>query len=486
MADSNRLRLSAVRETTLGVTPGSPRFRKARITSEGLRYGPQFVTSDEMRDDRMNVDPIKVNERVEGPIGFEMHFPSDESVLSEFYRSALWNPWTNTPFRDNDGVADSVITDVAATGGVITCTTGAAFAVGHVVRLSGFAQAGNNGLFRITTGSATVPAVGNSLLTNEAAPAAAARVKVVGFQGVSGDITALADGLGSTTLDFTTLGIPVGAAIKIGDASNAVFQFATAANNGWARVVAITATKLTLDNLPSGWGTDSGTSKTIRVFYGDQLKNGVTRSSLSIEKGFMDQAVPTYVINRGCVVGSLEMRMQTEDKITGSFSLMGLTGGQSTTSADGTPDAAPLGQIMASNVNVGRIAEGGVAIASPNWARSLTLSVNNSLRMLTALGTVGAVDMGVGECQVQGSIETYFGSNALLAKLLAGTVGSLFAQVAKDNQALAICLPRVVYTDGAPNAGGKNQDVMLPLSFQAAIDSVTNALITIDRLEYVN
>ncbi|TGV23899.1 hypothetical protein EN811_31160, partial [bacterium M00.F.Ca.ET.168.01.1.1] len=87
-------------------------------------------------------------------------------------------------------------------------------------------------------------------ITDEAAPAAAARMKVVGFQGSSGDITATSTGIGSTTLDFTTLGLTVGQWIKIGGIA-AGEQFATAALNTFARITAIAANALTLDNLPA-------------------------------------------------------------------------------------------------------------------------------------------------------------------------------------------------------------------------------------------
>ena len=76
-------------------------------------------------------------------------------------------------------------------------------------------------------------------------------MKVVGFQAASGDITATATGLGSTSLDFTTLGLAVGQWIKIGGSATAD-KFATAALNSTARITAIAATALTLDHLPHG------------------------------------------------------------------------------------------------------------------------------------------------------------------------------------------------------------------------------------------
>ena len=151
--------------------------------------------------------------------------------------------------------------------------------------------------------------VGSSLsLTAETAPPGTGRLKVVGFQGASGDITATAGGLGSTSLDFTTLGLAVGQWIKVGGTA-AGDRFATAGLNDWARIVAISANALTLDNKPSGWTTDAGTSKTIKVWFGDYIKNGVTKTALTLEKGFLGQDTPTYIALRGMTVNTFEMSM---------------------------------------------------------------------------------------------------------------------------------------------------------------------------------
>src|SRR5215218_8609504 len=202
MTASNQVRLTAVKETTPGTTPGTPRMRTVRVTGESLAFTNSFLDSDELRSDRMNVDPIQVMQESGGGINFEI---------------ALWNSWTNTPARDNDGTADSVITDVNTTGGVVTVSgVGGTFAVGHLVKLENFTNAANNGVFRCTTSSATVPAFSGAGLVSEAAPPATAKMKVVGAAGVSGDVSANATGLTSVSLIFTALGLSVGQWIKIG------------------------------------------------------------------------------------------------------------------------------------------------------------------------------------------------------------------------------------------------------------------------------
>jgi hypothetical protein len=485
--DSNRLRLSNIREVTLGTTPGSPRMRTAQITGESLAFQPQSTNSDVIRDDRMDSDPILVGRSNQGGINFELIYPMPRTALSDWFESAFFNTWAQTPERDNDGTADSAITNVAATGGVITVTTGPAFVVGHLIRNTGYGIAGNNGLFAITTGSATVPAVGNSLLTDEAAPPGTARTKVVGCQGTSGDITATPTGLSSTTLNWTTLGLQIGQWIKIGGAGTN-FRFANAVLNAYARIAGITATALTLDHLPAGWTTDAGTSRTIRIFFGDRLRNGVLELGNSIERSFLGQNTPTHIIQRGMVVDQLQLSFQRKSKITGSFSFMGMDGGQGTTANGASYDAAPLPALfpaMAASAHVGRVTEAGATLTAPNWASSISLTLRNNLRMIEAVDSIAAVDIGSGTQQVTAELAAYFGDNSLYAKIMAMTPTSLAWQVERNNRALCWGLPRLTPMGGNPSAAGRNQDVTLPVMLQASPDPLTGFQIALDRLEYV-
>lgn len=489
MTESNRLQFASTKETTLGTTPGTPRMRIGRLTGEFLTYKPTFVNSDEIRSDRMMADPIKVGEENSGGLNMELHFPYRDSPLATTFESAFANTWTNTNSRDNDGTADSVITGVAATGGVITVTTGTAFIVGELIYNSGFTNSGNNGLFKITTGSATVPAVGNSLLTDEAAPPAAARIKVVGFQGAPGDIAATATGLSSASggLDFTTMTcLAVGKWVKIGGTGTS-YRFATAACNVWGRITAIAAHALTLDNLPATWTTDTGSGKTIRVFVGDQIKNGVTVIGQTFERGFLGQTTPTYIVQTGMVCNTLSIPIAKKDKIKIYANFIGMGGSQSTTALDASPDAAISTEsfpVMAGSANVGRIAENGTVLTSPNWADNVTYEINNNARAIEAVDSMTPVDIAFGECAVTVSLNTYFGDNSLYAKLLAGTATNCNTRVTKGNNALIFAVPRLTATEGSPNAQGKNQDVMLPLKLSASYDSTTAAHILADRFEY--
>lgn len=485
MTSANRVQVALVRETTPGITPNTPRMRKVRITGESLSFAPEYVDPEEIRDDRMLNDPIKVMQAASGGINFELAYPDDASPMSELYRSGFFAAWVNTPTFDNDGTADSVCTGVVdSTDTYSVANGGAAVKAGHLVQASGFTNANNNRIFRAASSTGTTIVGATLTLTDEAAPPAAANLKVVGFQGASGDITATATGLGSTALDFTTLGLAVGQWVKIGGTATAD-RFATAACNDWARVTAIAATALTLDHLPAAWATDTGTSKTIKVWFGDYIRNGVTATSLTIERGFLGQSIPTYIVNTGMQVGELQHSITSRQKITGSATFTGMGGSQSTTPLDASPDAVTSGVVMAANANVGRLYENGSRLTSPNWAMSVDFTINNNLRTNESVDEASPVAVREGECTVTGTLNTYFGDNAMLAKFYAGTPSSLASRVDKNGQALIFAFPRVTYRgDGNPNATAKNTDVMLPLQWQASKDSLIGAHATLDRLPY--
>lgn len=484
MSQTNRLQVAIVREVTAGTTPNTPRMRKMRVTGESLTFTPQYVDPDEIRDDRMTVDPILVMKESAGTLPVEFSYPVDESPLSEVLRSAMFNTWNNTAQRDNDGTADSVITAVATTNTEVTHTTGTAFVAKQLVRFTGFGVSGNNGVFKCTTGGATTSRYVGSGITDEAAPPAAARMKVVGFIGDSGDINATSTGLSSTTTDFTTLGLAVGMWLKIGG-TTAGMKFVTSALNDWVRITAIAATSLTFDNRPSGWTTETGTGLTVKFWFGDYIKNGTTQTSLTTEKAYLGQSSPVYMVNTGQVVNQLDVSITSRQTIKAGVSFMGMGGSESTTALDASPDAATTGAIMAANANCGRLAENGSALTSPNWARSFTFQVNNNLRSIEDVTSQSPVAVREGECTVTGRVETYFGNDTLLAKFYAGTATSLNSRVQKDSQAVVFDFPRVTYRGGGnPSAPGKNQDAMLPLEFRSSYDSTFTAHVLVHRLEY--
>jgi len=491
MASSNRTQVVSVKETTVGTTPNTPRMRTRRVNSENTSLVPTFTASNEMRSDRMQSDVLRNGLQSGGSIAYDFIYPFPDSPNDVDLCSAFYNTFTKMAERYNDGTADSVITGIATSGTVATVTTGTAFVAGQLVLFSGFGVTGNNGVFKCTTGSATVPAFTGSGITDEAVPPGTARMKVVGFQGASADITATATGLGSTALDFTTLGLSVGQWIKIGGTATSD-KFAAAALNGTARITAIAANALTLDHRPTGWTTDSGTSKTIKVWTGDFIYNGTTQTGQSIEVGFLGQGTPNYRLMTGMVVSQASFSFELNQPIIANYTFQGMGGSYSTSAQDAIPDSAlaiASYPAFVNRVHVARVTEGGSTITSPNFVRGLTINLNNNSTMVESIDAQAAQGITGHSVEVTGTLNDYFGDNTLLTKYFAGTATSLACYVYNSavNQAILFHVPRIIYAgDGNPNASGRNVDVMLPLSFTASKDeTVTNAMIWFQRFAYV-
>lgn len=488
MTDSNRTRLGYIEEATLGTTPAIVNpgtawstFRSARFTGEGLNFNISNISSNELRNDRQVPDLSQVGAVVGGNVDFEASFFQTRTFLGDHIAASFFSDWVNTPEFFNF-TADTTIVDAGTTANTYQVASGGtAVVAGHLVRASGFSNAANNQLFRAASSTGTT-VVGTALgLVAEAVPPAGARLKVVGAEGAVGDITATGTGLASTALNFTTLGLQVGQWIKVGS-DVALNQFATLANNGWARVAAIAANALTLDHRPTGWAVDTGTGKAIRIWFGDVLRNGTTRRSFTFEKGFLAQAVPTYAMYRGLVVNTLAFNIAAGEMVTGSFNYMGLSHSTSG-SPFGTPAAPTLSEIYNATSNVGRIAEAGNAVVGPNFIRSLSVQINNNLRDNTGVGTLGLVNIGAGRFEASGSMMTYFGSTALYDKYVANSNTSVAVVQEKNNQGLVYTIPRAKFESGSIVARGRDQDVMVDLGYRAILDPTTNATMQIDRVE---
>lgn len=478
LQSSNRVKLSKVRETTFGVTPTSPAFKTRRVTSHALTLDPQTAISAEIRSDRSVADVILTAYQAGGQTAGEAAF----NVLDDDIEEALQGTWSVTPTRDNAGTADSVITAIATSGTLVTCLTGAAFVLGQLVLFSGFGVAGNNGVFKCTTGSATAPAFVGSGITDEAVPPANAKMKVVGFQGASGDLVISGSTMTSTSLDFTTLGLVPGQWAKLAN-------FVTAADNDFVRISAIAAHTLTFDRMPLGWANDAGTSRVISAYFGDVLTNASTKRSNTFERQYLDHSPVTYEYLTGLVLDKLTLSLKAGAVVTYTEDWIGAGGSDGTTRVSGATDtAAPANSVINAATNIGRIALAGAAVIGPSYVMEATVEIANNTRRQMALGNLAAVGVGDGEFDVSLTLNTYFGDRSILDSIRNNTLGSFdFRMGSSDTNSPAYLfdLPSIKFTGGSPSVSGKNTDVMLSATASAIVNSTYGYSAMCERFWYV-
>ena len=426
MSDAN-LTVIRVSGETAGFkqTETNPLFQALRITGASLTFNSETTVTNELDAMRQINDLIQVGVSSGGDIPFEYVIDN----LDPLYEGAFFNPWHRTP-EVIQGYAweygwgsgnTSRITSITSTtitlaatsvlSGTLKNAAATEFKAGHLIQNS-FGK--DIQLLRVSASTGTTITVSGAFAS--ATPPSGYRVKVVGLEGAAGDITATTVGgnaLLSTALDFTTLGLRVNQWVKVGETG--AFAFDTSANNGYAKISAIAANRISFSIAPAGWTTDSAAAKTIRVFFGDTIQNGVTQYTFTVEQQFGLSAGTRYLYHRGQVVNTLSLTSETKSIITQSVSFTGAdsipisavrsTGAVSLTPVSGVP--------LNSSTAVPMFLENNARVTAPNFVNSFSVNLDNGIRMRDAIGVLGAASMGAGRFNLTGSLSTYFGDETL-------------------------------------------------------------------------
>lgn len=488
MSDAVRTQIGIVEETTIGTTPATPAFETLRITVPALSSNKNTKVSAELNSDRRIKDRITVGFQAGGDISQEMSYGAQDSLI----RGAMFSEWVFAPVRYNNGTGDSNITDVSATDILVLASNATQFrfgtvAPGHLVVTSGFTNAGNNTTRRAGAGTTDtdLKLAGGTV---EAVPPGTARAKVIGFEGAAGDLAATATGISSTLLDFTTLSLAVGVWVWVGGPI-AGQQFIVPAVGGWCRISVIAANLLTFDVRPSGWAVDAGTAKTVRVYFGDYIREGTTRRSYTIEQQFQDLTVPTFEYYKGMVPTSFEADMKQQDILTCKTTFMGMTiaDPSSVRFAGATDVAAPTNDVMNTSDNVGSLLLNGVTLAG-NYLTQFSLSIDNMGRRTEAIGSKFSVNIKEGRANITGKIETYYDDSTVLAFIRNSTAVGLFIPVSDPGatKALLFDMPKIKLGNGDPSVPGIDTDRMLATDYQALKHTTLGYELQIERLEAYN
>lgn len=472
LQSTNRVKISKVRETTFGVTPATPAFKTIRQTSSALAINPKTVVSNEIRSDRQVSDLILVGLDAGGTVGGEMSFQTMDDDMEE----ALQGAWSNNP--------NQIVTALTTT--TATVAAGSTFNAGMLVLASGFATSANNAAtFVVASSTSTSVVFPISSFIAEATPPATASIRVVGFQGASGDLVAVTAGgnkITSTTLDFTTLGLVPGQWIRPNG-------FATISNNDFCRVSAIAAHILSLDRVPSGWVADTGSAVVVSIYVGDFLINGTTLRSNTIERQYLDQSPVTYEYLTGQTLDQFSIDASAQKIATYIKTYIGASGLTQTSRFAGATDiAAATSGVLNTAANVGRIGFDGSNITGPNYVMAAKLDIKNNLRRQAAVGSISAIGIGNGEFTVSGSLDTYFGDKTVLDKIINNTLTSFDIRLGKtdaNKDALLFDFPSIKLSAGSPSVSGKNADVHLTASFQAILSATYGYTMSISRFWFL-
>jgi len=272
---STAAKLIAAREASIGALPGSPVFFNVPANSYS-DFGPTFeLVSPRLVTQRRRKAGDIVGETVQA--GFETDFTP--TVADQFWEAVFHSVFDRQPAKGT--VFDTGLAVTATGYDIGTDADTAGWEAGHLLFAENFATSGNNGLKTVTgTSSNEVTVAG---LSAEASPPDRAVVRAVGIQFGSGELDVDKTSgqypklvIASGSLAWTSFNLKAGSRIKIGGTA-AANRFVGAANNGWARVLSVSATDLELDRADGGadlttdMSTETGTGLSIQIFISDRI-----------------------------------------------------------------------------------------------------------------------------------------------------------------------------------------------------------------------
>lgn len=477
--DSNITGTRFAVEQSLGVLGGSEVWKILEPNSFS-DFGSEFksVMRSPITAGRQKRKGSQVDEDASG--GFEHDWV--QNGLADFMPGFFFAAWRK---KKNFAVSGITGTNTMA----VTGNTGTgAVQAGDLVFCSGFTNSGNNGLKSVAAATSTTIEITG--LTNETPPSSA-RVTKVGFTGGSGDIDVTVSGgiatLGSTTFDFTTLGLIPGEWIFIGgDASG--HKFATAANNGFARVKTIAADAIELDRQPGTMVTDAGTGKTIRIFVGHVIKNEedpslIVRTSYQFERNFQNSLDLEYLV--GAVPNELEFTIGTGEKVPVNMNFKALTTERASAKAGTRPAGTSEPAFTASNdFSRLRLLREDTAASLATYMDNVKLKISNNLTMNKAITVMGSFEVTAGDFEVTGDVNAYFASWDAVEAIKDNLDVSLdFAMVA-ENAGWLWDVPLITLGNGRLNVT-KDQPIMLPLTTPGAMHETLQHTLLAQSFSYL-
>lgn len=472
--DSNITGLRYVEEASLKTLPGSPVWKPLEPNSYS-DFGSNIstVARNPINPSRQRKKGVVTDLDASGGFNSDITQENLQDILQGFMFADL---------RTKDELAVAAITSDAfePTAG------GDEYEASDLLFAKDFDDTANNGL-HVVTGIPTATSIptGSTLVNTTGESGTISRV---GYEFGSAELDVDASGafpaLVSSGRDLTTLGLTPGEWVFIGG-DTASDQFATAANNGFARVRNITATRLEFDKTMSTMVDETGTGLSIQLFFGRVLKNEVgtdiIRRSYQLERtlGAPDNASPSslqaeYLV--GAIPNELSINIGNADKVMADLSFVAMDNEQRTADEGLKTGARPALQEADafntssdfSRIKLAKVDDTDAAV-SPlfAFAEEITLTVSNGIEPDKAIGVLGAFDASAGTFTVSGNLTAYFADIEAVQAVRNNADITMDMHLVKANAGITLDIPLITLGDGRLNVE-QDTSIKLPLTTDAA------------------
>ena len=286
-------------------------------------------------------------------------------------------------------------------------------------------------------------------------------------------VAATATGFTDSGSGFVSEGFVVGQFVNVAG-------FTDTTINGFYRVKTVVAGEITTYPVPPATEV-AGAAVTVD---GSTISSGKTDHSYTVQKSFLDLSTVSYQNFRGCRISTMTMSLTVGSIVTTGFGFMGMTSESTTSQIAGLTEVAKTTtDVMNAVTNISNIvATDESLVTTAIKFTDLSLSFDNTLRDLKAIGTLGAIDIRAGTINATASINPYFENIQLLEAYLASTSFTLSWQAtSSDGYTYIYSLPSVKFTSQGLAAGSRDADMIINGQVQAILDTASGKTMRIDR-----
>lgn len=486
---TNRTAQAIAVESSPGVLPGSPTWYST---------GPNSIEGIGAKLSRKSRDPI--SPRNQAQFGSVVDLTATPKFVGDFtlstvdlflegvIRCALTGPARFSP--------------TAATSTAITVPSGGSLAQNTLVYVRGATIAANNGLKVVGASSTSTSIVISGGMTAETFAAANnVTVEVCGFRFASGDLQIDSSGnLTTTTKDLTTLGLVSGQTCWLGGAAGSAYALTN--GRGAFRISSAPAANIiTTDKRTGTWTTDSGSGKTVDLYFGRLAKVVPLTDANYLERYYQIEttyhrlgasSATAYGYMLGNAISQATIGLASKDFASLSIDFTGTSETAPSTSR-ATNASAPLAEVKkaaistVSDIYRGRImkigTDGVVGAGLTGYILSAELTVNNNVSTSPAHGVLGSFETTFGKITIGAKATAYFTEIDIPSHATSNLPVTADWFMRNADGAVCFDLPYCEFTQEAVNFP-KDQSVTVDLMAGAVEDPIWGTSMIVSLLPY--
>lgn len=461
-------------------------------------FGGQISTivSNPISQSRQRRKGVTSDLEASGGFNQDLAFGSSRRLLQGFFFADTREKRTTWPMNGNRYSASRIDTNGIEFSGTLSI----GFLQNELVSITGSKNPDNNKVVALGANPNVVNRVsiqGLQATTDDTGVV----IRSVGYQFPQGSVELQKVGdlvqlfRSSGSQDFSQMGLIPGEWIYIGgDEPNSSFTN----HKGFARIKTIYTNALLFDKVDFDVSAESGAGKTIRIYWGDVLRNEedpskLKRRTYQLERYLgrdKDGEMTEYLI--GALPNELTINVAQADKISMDLSFVAADieqrdGKQGRKTGTRVVDPAESIYNTSSDFNRIKLALVSDSHAAPEplfaYATEMSLSINNNVSQVKAIGVMGSIDSTAGTFEVGGSMTAYFADVRATRAIRQNASVTLDMIMAKENKGMLIDIPLLTLGDGRINIE-QDQAITLPLEINGAQSDFGNT-ITFQHFHYL-